>query len=292
MPTAPDALAAMGRDEARAAAIIAAAYRRVANNTQRAFETWTDAVAGGDSLALVRARSQLLTTMAAALAAEEPTIVAAITRTATRAAEHGAAFATAMGGTEAAGATTPAAAVEQVRATAADTVRHLGAITERETTVRARFDVDALNIGRNRDMVTVRERQMATARETAFNAYGGDLEWQWVAQLDNRTCGVCWGLHGSIHSGPMDRAHTRCRCMPCPVDDTRRRGVDRFAELSEQSQVTILGPAKAAAYRDGRFPLDDLIGVNRQGQFRERPLTYLVGPADARTYISAAMRRT
>ncbi len=98
--------------------------------------------------------------------------------------------------------------------------------------------------------------------------------WQWIAQLDRRTCPSCWSQHGSVHpvdeAGPLD--HHCGRCSRAPVTKSwRDLGIDIdeppslvpdaravFDALPEADQVAVMGPARLAMLRDGTAGWDDL----------------------------------
>jgi hypothetical protein len=95
--------------------------------------------------------------------------------------------------------------------------------------------------------------------------------WEWLAELDSRTCPSCWGKHGSRHPlsepGPFD--HHQGRCSRCPVTKSwADLGFDipepasvmvdaeaRFGSLSAAEQKQILGPGRYDAWVAGDFPL-------------------------------------
>ena len=98
--------------------------------------------------------------------------------------------------------------------------------------------------------------------------------WIWYAELDDRTCPMCIGLHGSEHTLEEtlnDHYNGRCAALPhtftyrelgIPVDEPRRDYVDGEAWLraNPQFQQGTLGKAGAEAFREGKFSLMDLVG--------------------------------
>lgn len=101
--------------------------------------------------------------------------------------------------------------------------------------------------------------------------------WLWWSARDERTCPVCWALHGSRHSvdQPLS-SHVCCRCTMLPVvrpwselgiHSPRLRqpaltvpaGEAEFAKISERAQLAILGPTKYRAYAGGTITLADLV---------------------------------
>ncbi len=95
--------------------------------------------------------------------------------------------------------------------------------------------------------------------------------WIWWAEPD--ACPVCSAEHGSEHT--VDEiliSHPCCRCTMVPqtlswadlgfdVPDGRpsRGGPERFAGLSEERKLTILGRARLDAYNAGLITLQDLV---------------------------------
>jgi len=152
-------------------------------------------------------------------------------------------------------------------------------------------------------------RALTIARTETLRAYRGASQemyrnnrqtlgaWMWISACDRRTCGVCFAMHGTVH--PLDEqfgSHPSCRCGPAPVPRVMppsiQTGISRFDNLPEEAQRQIIGPAKLAAYREGRIELPDLVGVAEHpewGQVRyERSLTSILGSEASRYYRRAA----
>lgn len=100
--------------------------------------------------------------------------------------------------------------------------------------------------------------------------------WMWNAALDDRTCPVCWAMHGTIHELSEEfGSHPNCRCSPVPIvkpefamtDRKVETGEERFARLPEESQLSILGPSKLAAYQAGEIRLSDLVGTRQDDRW-------------------------
>jgi SPP1 gp7 family putative phage head morphogenesis protein len=95
--------------------------------------------------------------------------------------------------------------------------------------------------------------------------------WLWVAACNQRTCPVCWAMHGSVH--PVSEqfvSHPGCRCTQAPITDLSRgvaTGGARFAQLNEDQQKQILGPKKFDAYQDGKISLKSLAGMRDDGRW-------------------------
>lgn len=97
----------------------------------------------------------------------------------------------------------------------------------------------------------------------------------WHAQLDTRTCPVCWAMHGEeFPVGTPMESHPNCRCAWVPktlswadlgfpgIPDRQPdipSGASQFAQLSEADRLAILGRARLDAYNAGTITLDDLV---------------------------------
>lgn len=124
--------------------------------------------------------------------------------------------------------------------------------------------------------LTISRTEMLDAHRTA--AMLGQAEhadvlegWEWLAQLDSRTCPSCWGQHGSIHPldepGPLD--HHQGRCARCPrAKSWADLGIDlpeppsvtpdaetTFGKLPTAEQKAVLGPNRYDAWVAGEFPM-------------------------------------
>lgn len=149
--------------------------------------------------------------------------------------------------------------------------------------------VRALTVARSETLRAYREssRRWMAANDDVIGS------WLWWSALDQRTCPVCFAMHGSKHSfaEPMG-THPNCRCTMIPVTKTWKElgfgdvpgdgelspklGADEFAALPNQAQRAILGPSKYALYRRGKLELADLVEVVRHPRWgvsrRERSL--------------------
>lgn len=122
----------------------------------------------------------------------------------------------------------------------------------------------AQRIARTETLTAYRDSQIG-----AWKGSGVVQGWKWDAALDDRTCPVCWGMHGQIF--PADEpfeTHANCRCSPVPMTMTAeeaaaqgwdmRTGDQAFASLSAERQQSILGPGRYEAYSQG-IPLSAMV---------------------------------
>lgn len=98
--------------------------------------------------------------------------------------------------------------------------------------------------------------------------------WEWLTHADERTCRACISQHGTRHdvdeSGPL--GHPRCRCGRVPVTksweelgfpgmrEAKSRTPSReelVESLSEAQQREMLGDDGYAAWKAGRYPIED-----------------------------------
>lgn len=137
---------------------------------------------------------------------------------------------------------------------------------------------DAFNGGRNRALVIART-EMLDAHRAAGRAQDKANSkvlagWQWVAQLDKRTCPSCWSQHGSMHEldepGPED--HQQGRCARVPVTKTWRQlgfNIDEppsilpnartvFDNLPHEDRVAVMGAKRLDLLDSGKASWGDL----------------------------------
>jgi SPP1 gp7 family putative phage head morphogenesis protein len=97
----------------------------------------------------------------------------------------------------------------------------------------------------------------------------------WHAQLDTRTCPVCWAMNGQeFPAGTSMETHPNCRCAWLPatlswaqlgfagIPDRRPKvttGAEAFRRLPEADKLVILGRARLDAYNAGDITLSDLV---------------------------------
>lgn len=119
----------------------------------------------------------------------------------------------------------------------------------------------ALTIARTETLRAHRTAAIENYRENTDVLEG----WMWMANLDARTCVVCWAMHGTIHPLSEDfGTHPNCRCSPLPVVRNApielEPGVARFEKLSEEEKREILGKGAYERYKRGDITISDLVG--------------------------------
>lgn len=127
------------------------------------------------------------------------------------------------------------------------------------------------NGGLARALTIARTEMLDAHREAARGQHIANADvlagWQWLAQLDKRTCPSCWAKHGSMHDlteqGPNDHQNGRCARLPV-LKSWRALGFDIdeppsvvpdaqavFGDLSRADQLAIMGPGRLAALDAG-----------------------------------------
>ncbi len=174
--------------------------------------------------------------------------------------------------------------------------------------VIARRVRDALNGNRVRAELIARTEMLRAYREASRASYLANRDvlsgWVWHSALDERTCVMCWAMHGTEHTleERLDD-HPRGRCAMVPitktweelgfegVPETRAEiesGEARFARLSAEQQRAILGNAAFEAYKAGAVTLSDFVGQKsdpRWGTTRyARSLTEILGADEAKRW--------
>jgi SPP1 gp7 family putative phage head morphogenesis protein len=127
----------------------------------------------------------------------------------------------------------------------------------------------ALAMPLGRAMVIARTETMRAWRESSRRLYEANSEvvqgWRWVAARSVRTCPMCLAMDGrefplGVHMG----THPNCRCVMVPVTQAtpplRETGEEWLRRQPPDVQDSIMGRAKAEAWRDGRIGLEDLVG--------------------------------
>jgi SPP1 gp7 family putative phage head morphogenesis protein len=171
---------------------------------------------------------------------------------------------------------------------------------------------DALNGNRVRAETIARTEMLRSYREATRQNYLANSDvvkgWVWHAARDERTCAMCWAMHGSEHT--LDEHlddHPRGRCAMVPltktwaelgfegVPETRAEietGESLFARLSPEQQRMILGNAGYEAYKAGAVKLSDFVGQKsdpRWGTMRYAwSLREILGASEARKWRAAA----
>lgn len=176
----------------------------------------------------------------------------------------------------------------------------------------------ALGTQLSRALTIARTETLRAHREATRASYQANSDivkgWVWHSAADERTCAACWVMHGTEHK--LDEildGHPNCRCSMVPktitwseigkrygidlydIPDTNpeiESGVSLFEKLPAEKQIKILGPAKWAAWRDGKFILSDLGGRKRSREWGthryERSLQDLIGDK-AKEYTRLAL---
>lgn len=156
---------------------------------------------------------------------------------------------------------------------------------------------------KNRALTIVRTEFHRAARAAHQQSYQQNADlfegWIWSAACDSRCCISCWAMHGSLHplTATLDD-HPSGRCVMVPrtrswaeltgdgeAEDTRPTIVDgpsRFAKLSPEQQVAIMGPGIHELYAAGQVDLAGMVAQeesSRWGTMR-RPATLASITAD------------
>lgn len=177
------------------------------------------------------------------------------------------------------------------RETARLTMKRVSAIGETLDGGLAR----ALNIGRTETLDAYRESAMMSQLANTDVLDG----WIWTAKLGARTCAGCWGMNGQEFPndapGPQDHQQGRCARVPktksweelgiSGIEPTGAKVADSgaaFDRLTEVQQTAILGPGRFAAWKEGKFPINQwAIRTNNPGwrqSYTARPLSKIGHP--------------
>jgi SPP1 gp7 family putative phage head morphogenesis protein len=110
--------------------------------------------------------------------------------------------------------------------------------------------------------------------------------WMWWAVLDNRTCPLCWSMHGQIFTNDQIlNEHHRGRCTPVPIvvgsrwADTVETGREIFARLPTGQQQEIMGGSLWEAWSSGQVSWDDIVSPYQHAVFGEMLTTATLGQA-------------
>lgn len=102
--------------------------------------------------------------------------------------------------------------------------------------------------------------------------------WVWHSAANERTCAVCWSLHGSVHSLDEEMSsHNNCRCSMVPKTKTWKElgfnvpdeletsiqvedGESLFSKQDMRTKQLVLGPTAYKAYENKEITLNDFVG--------------------------------
>ena len=161
----------------------------------------------------------------------------------------------------------------------------------------AREITNSLGMGLTDAMRNVRTVQLYSYREASRAQYVSNSDvvrgWVWYAEFDDRVCGSCLAMHGTVHSldeNLDDHYNGRCAMLPLlagqenPVPEGGQ-GEQWFRNQPEGAQKQILGAGRWQALQDGKYQFSDL-PVQREsdvyGHMRSvKTLRELIGDADA-----------
>lgn len=163
----------------------------------------------------------------------------------------------------------------------------------------------ALRIARTETLRSYRETSRQIFKENQHVLKG----WRWVSARNERTCAMCWAMDGTEHSFDEQLEEHNCgRCSMVPITRSWRElgfdideieairpatGIEAFGLLSDTEQLKILGPAKYAAWKEGKFKLSDLVGRKYDPQWGwtryEKSLVELLGKEEAKGYTRLAL---
>jgi SPP1 gp7 family putative phage head morphogenesis protein len=139
--------------------------------------------------------------------------------------------------------------------------------TEIARQARAAFGGDL-----TRALRVARTEMLRSYREATRRSYEANTEtvsgWVWNCACTPRSCAICWALHGTVHQvSEVFGTHPNCRCQLLPVvkpvpgmsdQYMPTSGPEQFNKLEPSVQDSILGKAAGAAYREGKFKLEDV----------------------------------
>lgn len=192
-----------------------------------------------------------------------------------------------------------------------------GVATGQSPRTVARWIREGLGGNLVRALTISRTEMLRSYRESSRRSYraNSDVVESWVRHeaCDQRTCPLCWALHGKEY--PLKErfaTHPRCRGTLLPktrswrdilgekgagIPETRvsvEPGPSRFARLPEAEQMRVLGPAKFAAWRDGAIGWEDIPGFRRDPKWGpvgyERGLRDILGAEKAAGYLDPVRR--
>lgn len=153
------------------------------------------------------------------------------------------------------------------------------------------------NGGLSRALVIARTEGLDAHRDAARTMQSRNSDvlegWQWLAELNTRTCPACWSQHGSKH--PLDErgpgGHQQCRCTRTPLTKSwRELGIDipeppsiirdgqkEFGALPRRQQIEVMGPTRLQALESGRATWNELAEVRHNAGWRDAVYVRPVG---------------
>lgn len=156
------------------------------------------------------------------------------------------------------------------------------------------------NGGLTRALVVARTEMLDAHRAAAAAHHKANADvlrgWQWVAQLDRRTCPSCWAQHGSEHRlsdpGPLDHQQGRCARLPLTkswadlgfddIDEPASLVTDAraaFDALSPADRLAVMGRERLRRLEAGELNWGDLSQRRTTRGWRD---SYGVAPLNAR----------
>lgn len=123
---------------------------------------------------------------------------------------------------------------------------------------------DGLSQGLDRMLTIARTEELRAYREASRSQYQeSGLVNSYKRIVANDACIACFALDGEIY--PVDEPleeHPNCRCSMIPVVEGLpeiefKTGAERFAELSEDEQRSMMGDEAYELYADGQVSLSD-----------------------------------
>lgn len=147
---------------------------------------------------------------------------------------------------------------------------------------------EALGVGLSRALRIARTETLRAHRESTLLAYQENADivkgWIWHSALDDRTCAVCYAMHGTVHQLTErlnDHPNGRCAMIPITkswdeifseifpgvsgdlkIAETRPEitpGEEVFKRLPEERQMEILGKKLYSFWKGGNVPMRDLV---------------------------------
>lgn len=139
----------------------------------------------------------------------------------------------------------------------------------------------AMTIARTEMLDAHRNGSLAAAKANTDLLTG----WVWMCTLDRRTCPSCLAKHGTVHSvddfGPIDHQNGRCarvdktkswKELGFDIDEPADSIPDArawFDNLTDDSQLAIMGPTRLKLLNDGSIGWDDLSTLNKSTGWRD-----------------------